>query len=308
MHHSNAFSLLFALFTCLQAFSQGNTYLSNNPVWQITSTCNTGGYCIQQENYNYFTGGDTLLGLHQYKMIFRKGEGSYFWMSSPPVPPGCSGTYWYVNPQPSFFMRSAGKQMFIRELSDTTERLLYDFDLEAGDTLPLTYNNFSTGITVTLVDSFLTPQGYRKKFSLSGNTWSQFLLEGIGHDLGLTEPMQVPLECGYQMLCFSLNDTACWPASGPGCDMAVGMPGSIPAASFRFTPNPATSLISLQTNRPAQDATIIILSCSGQCIREMHHVNTCAQTLDCSDLRPGLYLFVLIVDGNVAFREKVIIQ
>jgi len=70
--------------------------------------------------------------------------------------------------------------MFIFVPGDTAEMLLYDFDLEVGDTLPVTYNN-PPGVYVTAVDSFYTSAGYRKRFMLAGDTWSKFLIEGVGH-------------------------------------------------------------------------------------------------------------------------------
>ncbi|HRY32189.1 MAG TPA: hypothetical protein P5531_04410 [Bacteroidales bacterium] len=307
MHYQTVFSLLLASCTCLQAFSQENTYLSSNPVWRITSICNTGGYCIQNEDYNYFTDGDTLVGQVQYKMMYRKGEGSYFWMSAPPVPPGCSGTYWYINPQPSFLLRSEGKQMYIRELADTAEHLLYDFDLEAGDSLPLTYNNFSNNVYVSFVDSFPTPQGYRKKFSLSGDTWSQYLLEGIGHDMGLTEPLQIPLECGYQLTCFSLDDTACYPAIGPGCNLPVGHEEKDLDDAFSMLPNPASSVVILQSKYLLQGATLSVFNCYGQKIREIHNMAGTTCTIDCSGLSQGLYIFSLMMPDKAAHCGKMLI-
>lgn len=115
------------------------------------------------------------------------------------------------------------KKMFLRQPADTSEYLLYDFNLLVGDTLPVSYNNYATDITVTAIDSIYTSSGYRKRFQLAGGTWSTYLLEGIGHSKGLVEPMNFPLECGYNLDCYSLNDTAYYPIVGAACYINVGM-------------------------------------------------------------------------------------
>ena len=47
-------------------------------------------------------------------------------------------------------IRNQGKNVFI--LSDTSEYLLYNFNLNVGDT-PLSYNNFYDNITISAIDS-----------------------------------------------------------------------------------------------------------------------------------------------------------
>ncbi len=185
-----AFLITTVLFSAKQGFTQVNTYLQNNPVWHVGTSCSfSGPSCIQNEDYNYYTNGDTVFHTLTYKKIYKKGKGSYSWMASPPIPPGCSGNYYYLGANASYFIRSAGKSMFLRQPSDTSEYLLYDFNLAIGDTLPNSYNYNNAGgkkIQVTAIDSFHTPYGYRKRFAINGTgSGAQYLIEGIGNSHGL---------------------------------------------------------------------------------------------------------------------------
>ena len=63
-------------------------------------------------------------------------------------------------------IREQGKNVFIR--SDTSEYLLYNFNLNLGDTLPPSYNNFFENITISSIDSININGVFLRKFELSG--------------------------------------------------------------------------------------------------------------------------------------------
>jgi hypothetical protein len=193
--------------------AQINEYLMHNPVWRDSSTCAVPFPCLKYEGYNYYVAGDSTWNGLVYKKIFKKGAGVFMWMA--PTPPQCSGSFSYVETNHAFLLRSSGKQMYVKDPGEPTEHLLYDFDLSLGDTLPTTFNNMpGTTIYVTAIDSFYTPYGYKKIFTLGGDNWAEFLIEGVGSSHGLTEPLANFFDCGYQLLCFSLNDTSWYPAQG----------------------------------------------------------------------------------------------
>ena len=121
--------IVILLFTTAVSFSQINGYFMNNPVWQTSSSCGVPHPCVQNESYNYYTNGDTIFNSLVYKKIYKKGEGSYIWLAPPPAI-GCSASaYNYIDTVPSYFLRSAGKRIFLRQPFDTSEYLLYDFNL-----------------------------------------------------------------------------------------------------------------------------------------------------------------------------------
>lgn len=290
----------------LFAEAQDNSYLLNNPVWQQTSSCSAPAPCIQNENYNYYIIGDSVVNTLTYKKVYRKGQGSYSWMAPPPNP-GCDGTYWYIDTVSAFFLRSSSKQMFVRFPSDTTEYLLYDFNLAIGDSLPLTYNNFDNAITVTAVDSFYTSYGYRKRFTLSGNTWSQYLIEGVGHSGGLIETMQSALECGFNLQCYSLNDTSYYPSLGQTCNLAVGKVEIKNVHHLTNSPNPFSVQTILQTTLQLKNATLRVVDFSGHIVKEIKNIYGHKIVITRDNLLSGLYLVRLVQDDEEITTEKLII-
>lgn len=279
----------------LKVYSQGNEYFDHNPVWLINSVCGVPAPCIANENYNYYLNGDTVVNSYTYKKIFRKGTGSISWLNPPPVAPGCiSGNYSYATPTPQYFIRSSGKQMYLIPLPDTSEVLLYDFNLEAGDTLPLTYNNFETDIFVTSIDSFYTPYGYRKKFLLSPNSvWTTFLLEGIGHERGFVEFVSTPFDCGYTLDCFSLNDTAYFPVQGPTCELTLNIPLAIADAELLLAPNPFSEESILQLGSIVSNVNLILYDVRGKIVRQIYKEQVDQIIISREQLSSGVYFYKL---------------
>jgi len=294
---------LAAAFSCIASVSHAqNEYLQNNPVWKMTSHCAYGYPCITHTTYNYYVDGDTVINSVLYKQVFSKGSVTYSWMANPPVSPGCNvnGGYTYVDASTNYFVRSAGKQMYI-SFAGNPEQLLYDFDLDIGDTLPLSYTNAPNNIiVVTNIDSFFTPHGYRKRFHLSGDTWSQYLIEGVGHSFGLFEPMQVPFECGYDEInCFSYDSAAWYPQPGPYCDLPLSAPTLIQEEkSISLFPNPASGALNISVT----GGTLLSCTIHDQLGRSVLRKNSTAQ-LDIAALAPGVYVATIELEDGTRSRK-----
>lgn len=143
---------------CQELFGQNNIYFQDNPIWRDRSLCAVPLPCLQNETVIYFVNGDTIINTLTYKRIYKKGQGHFEWLAPPPI--GCSGTYWFRDSVATYYLRSSGKQVYLREPNNPSEFLLYDFDLAIGDTLPVSFNNSSMDITVTGIDSIYTPYRY----------------------------------------------------------------------------------------------------------------------------------------------------
>lgn len=111
----------------------------------------------------------------------------------------------------SIYLRDdlAGKIYQGNPISDT-EMLLYDFNLEVGETLPLSLLNYEAENFVLSVDSILIGSNYRKRFNI-GNYISSptesfvSLIVGIGNTKGLLSPISVPFETLYNFICYTGN-------------------------------------------------------------------------------------------------------
>ena len=286
------------------SFAQTNDYFNNNPYWQVNSICAVPYPCLQNETFNYYIDGDTVLNNLTYKKVMKQGSGYFSWMGNPPA--GCSGTYSYIDTIPWCYVRSSAKQMFIWMPPDTSEQLLFDFDLSVGDTLPLSYTTWTTDIYVTAIDSFVTGSGYRKRFMLAGNTWSTHILEGVGSDKGLTEPISIPFECGYNLLCYGTNDTAWYPVQGPTCNLETDNFSIQQQPAINLFPNPANDQITIKLAEISPPMQISVYTTLGQVV----YANTSTNTnpiIPVHQLENGVYLLHLS-NTTTLFTRRIIIQ
>lgn len=302
------YTLLISLLVSYKSsYSQVNTYLQNNPVWQMTSTCTYGGFCIKNELMNYYVKGDTVIDTLEYALVYKKAQGSLFWNAGGNNF-GCEGNYATIDANPSYFIRSFDKQMYIRLPQDTAEQLLYNFDLALGDTLPLSYTNYALDIVVSSIDSIYTAHGYRKRFTLAGNTWSSYLLEGIGHSRGLVEQLKAVPLCTYNLACFGLNDTAYFPALGSTCEVAIGIYESTKLHPLSVYPNPASTGINFEYPEDLQNVQLKLVNLVGVAVYPEISQQKGKLYIQPNSLSPGIYFYEFTAAGTEKKLGKLIIN
>jgi hypothetical protein len=299
------FITLISLLTIKPGGAQVNDYFNNNPVWRGHSVCAVPYPCIQTEDYSYYLNGDTIINSLVYKKIYKSGLGDYQWFSSPPIM--CSGTYSFINTNPEAFLRSAGKQVYIIIPGSSAEQLLYDFNLSLGDTLPLSYINFSNDIYVTSVDSVNTPNGFLKVFGLDGNFGAQFLVEGAGASTGLLEPIGPILECGYDLVCYSLNGTTYYPSGGPACNIVFGIDNPVNKLQSGPYPNPFTTYSTVKFNVKTDQAVMNVFNSFGQKVNSVGPFSSDQLLISRGNLSSGVYFYEVLQDNEKVSDGKLII-
>jgi hypothetical protein len=285
---------------------QVNDYFAHNPQWRDSSACANPFPCVYQEGFNYYIQGDTTINGFVYKQIFKKGSGVRMWFAPPPAL--CSGTYSYVDTVPTCFLRSINKQMFIRVPTDPAEYLLFDWDLSVGDTLPMTWNYQQNDVFVAAIDSFYTPYGYRKRFELAGNTFAQYLLEGIGSNNGLLAPIGTFFDCGYAQVCYSLNDTAWYPTQGGSCDLILGVIDEPGQLEFNIFPNPATSFATIAFSNHQRVSEILITDLLGEEIATFTDIAGKEHVINFTDISQGVYLVHVKNKSSVNTKKMVVLN
>ena len=281
--------------------AQVNAYFANDPVWKITLTDGQMNPCIKYETYNYWTSGDTIIGSYTYKKVYAKGQAYYQWMSpTPPGPGQCTDPpYSYMNGNPVFFLRSSGKKIYAKMSGGDT--LLYDFNLNVGDTLPKTYNNSQNNIIVTAKDSIFTANGYMKRFTLNSNTPSQYLVEGIGHSGGLVEPLWLSVSQSWNLDCYSLNANAYFPVTGPSCMLPLGISELKETTYPEVYPNPVTGVAYVNVNAGTEAG---IYNVMGEKLQDLKLVKG-KNEIGMSNLPSGIY-FLKADTSSGRFRQKIV--
>ena len=264
----------------------------------IWSQSHSGIYCNNQlhlcSEYQYTFGGDTIIGSNTYKIINR------------------SGYLYDENLIPTYFFEYAGgfrqnienKKVFFVEINNDQEELLYDFDLNPGDTLPHAYNNQHDYAIVSSIDSVLIGNQYRKRFNLEYTvTGATEIIEGIGSNAGLLEPL-FQFEDNYRLECFNLYDSIYYPTYGFLCDLISGFKElGISNNSLEIIPNPVsgTSIIKISGNNE-NHALIEIINVEGQTINRIPSLNKTSIAITRNELTPGFYFCILKSKENTILQ------
>ncbi|MFI5148229.1 MAG: T9SS type A sorting domain-containing protein [Bacteroidia bacterium] len=299
-------SRLLFLLLLLPLLSFAQSYLLNNPEWTVRVSCSfSGPNCIQTDTYNYYVKGDTVIAHHRYKKLFKKGQTTFAWYTSPPVPSNCQGVInYYDTIMPLALLRDTLKTMFICDPSNQPEKLLYNFNLSVGDTLPLTFNNSTHTLVVTAMDSILVRNQYRKRFYI--NHTSEMVLEGIGFSGGLIESFGMNMDCGASGLnCYSLNDSALYPAPGPTCRIPLGI--AVPEEEkqqIELIPNPADQQARIYS--PYKMGDMLLYNTQGKSLIPLKEVGN-AILINTSSLPDGLYL-IMGTTSKGPFSRKLLVQ
>ena len=270
-----------------------DSYYDSTCIWLLNSSCSAQFPCLLNSDYKYFFSKDTLINNNTYFKLYKKSYNHFVWMSATPTPISCNDNY--IETTLIGFIRQHNKLVYLRV--NNQDEILYNFDLNVGDTLENTYNNFQNDISVISIDSILINGQYVKRFNLSSNSTSSYMIEGIGHEFGFLEPFPPILECGYNLVCFKKNNITYFPDTNFNCSTNVDLSNN-ENIDVAFYPNPALNYLIVDLKKfkySIVDVNYKILK-SDEVLTENYHI-------DISFLKPGF--FILCIDNkNHSFRTK----
>lgn len=245
------YSTIAPILAALACPAQG--YLTNDPVWSEHSICAVPYPCIATDTYTYRTVGDSLVDGHIWTKVARQGLITSSWQNPPPPNPDCQGTTSYgLEWFGLSLIRQQGRQLRIWDGS--SDQLLYEFDLQVGDTLPITWNNWNPDITVLAVDSVLIGTEMRARYEL-GNSWAQYLVEGVGTSHGLLAPVSDFFDCGYALDCFGLGAQGYYSDHGP-CDIVMHVPEKAGKTTLSAAPVPTMDAVTVRGTHEGEAYTV----------------------------------------------------
>ena len=301
-------TILFIFLSAVSLKAQTNVYHpfpDSNAVWSGNSY--TGDFsCYQTDSYDlYISSEDTTIGLNNYKKLRQAG---YFYVScSPPNSGGYNnGVIGYLRQD------TALKQVFF--LSSGNEELIYDFNLNVGDTLTFLHQPGEI-IIVTQIDSILIANNFRKKFILNGladpycPNSPNFLIEGIGSSTGLLNNITCFFEGGTDLGSFCQSGQALYPSDWDGiCGPYVVDINELKInKSLKIYPNPATTQITIefQSIAGSKQSIVEIYSSMGQLVFKSAIQNP-KSSIDVSGFTKGLYLIKVLSGGDVVVSKVVV--
>ena len=193
------------------------------------------------------------------------------------------------------FMRTEGNQTYFYQEVDSTEYIMYDFDLVVGDTFVAHRFEFmseetdSMSAVVLQIDTIQTLDGlFRKQFYYEGGSD----IEGIGSTWDIDRPIYQGSVSGFrQLVCFSTADTPVFGESLMGSCLTPIEEAIV--GSLKLFPNPTTN--TLYIDHDYFENHVILYDINGRVVLEQHNIRN---EIDVSKLPNGMYYLSLETDDK----------
>jgi len=303
-------TLLTAIISAKAQFNVYHPFPDSNAFWMeggnhFCPPSSDGAYTLE-----YMIRADTTINGHIYQIL---SEGDWDQCNGFPIAP----LVYYA--KAACIREDTGKLVYIccalNYTRDSTEQLLYDFNVKVGDRLPPNYLDQAGdggNDTVTKIDSIWIGTSYRRQFTVKYINWDGMveydsIVEGMGSWNGLLGPIG-PSEFGDDRLkCFKHNNDS------------IGTCGYIylnvntvqkQPTQFSIYPNPASSQTEIMYQLPTGENTSILKLYNeiGQLISDQN-ISSAKGTMneDVSALPNGIYYYTLSVNGVVEATNKLVI-
>ncbi len=197
---------------------------------------------------------------------------------------------------------------------NNTEGILYDFNLEVGDT---TYvkNMFCGDVELEAVVISIDTVEYfgveRKRWHLDSDGWSEYWIEGIGSMSGpLHSFYPLCIVCpAWELLCFHENDDLLYIMPGQtNCyQTSVGIDEQVADATYKILPNPVRQGQYFEFE-PAHDIKSIgIYNSAGILVKHLNLSPDQRVFIKTDDMKPGLYLLKAETRKNKIITIKLLV-
>ena len=297
-------AIVFLLLTSAFAKAQTSIYYpfpDSNAVWNVRIS---GSECSQCYKRSYYLSGDTVINGSNYHKI------SYFEEIGISLPPWYSCAYPNGPGNLSQYLGAirqdtSQRKVFLVIAGDSTDTLLYNFNLSIGDTLPYGYKNSSgQSVYIMSIDSILIGTNYRKRFNL-GNTVSSGIIEGIGSASGLVEDLFI-FECGGYLECFRQNDTTLYPFLFTQCEIADALK-NISSENNSISPNPFHSTALLEIISDFNNPELKIFNAFGEQVKRQKIISRLT-IINRDKLVDGIYFYQVITDKEILSSGTLMIE
>lgn len=271
-------------------------YLPEGATWRIDAIgLSTQFDCWYKDQMVCTVEGDSVIGLHTYKKVMAHALYTEY-----AIFPGgggmCSAPY--IHDELYALVRQDSLRIHI--YADNQDKLLYDFDLQVGDVLPITYNNFSDTVMVTGISSLQVGNETRKVFTLNNENEIDTLIEGIGHNWGFIGPMQFFEFYEIDLKCFGSNDTTWYPYLDAVCDYNVSIGEELSNETIQVFPNPTSNGWQIQLPEGLAVENVRLFSLEGK-EEEMEwlQAGTGLYAITTNHLNDGVYLLHVQTDRGL---------
>jgi len=257
-----------------------------------------------------FQEGQTVFNGKVYNNLFASGDITTEWSN------GNTTTSTFSH-QDYCTIRTEGSKVYVLEF--VTEHLLFDYALQAGDTIPDDFyirNDCQYPMVVSSVDSVLIGNRYHKRYNFADpwyNGTAAWFIEGIGHQFGIFETACGTPDWSSNFQCYAEYGESLF-QEGDNCDLTVDISEMDPIVFIpKIAPNPTTGLVSVEFNSQwKMQISLQVLDIAGRIIKnDVWQINedTNTRCLDLTNLRNGIYLIVFDEkNGEKVSRQRIVIN
>jgi hypothetical protein len=300
-----AFALLYLILLCCVQIANAQDYKpfpTSNAMWRE----NSGGYEADCEHYQYLIAGDTLINERTYHKLEKSGIKYYpgYWG-------GCDFDHPYkINNYYVGFFRNdiSSKRVYFIEAGTEIEKVIYDFSLSVGDTVPELYPDGY--YTIDAIDSIDIGGIYHKRFLIDNNCWDMYdlwIIEGIGSTYGLLSPFRCPFEWESKLGCFSINEETLYKDpwwEGDCAPIYLGIEKfSQNETMISLYPNPTTGEMRIESaGWRVEDVEIFDMYGRKQNVR-IQNLSSVESKLDISQLSAGIYFAKIFTEAGEVIKK-----
>lgn len=295
-------TLLFAVLSyTFSLIGQANTYYpfpTSTAVWNfnVQAVCTSSGSTV--EDYSIIINGDTTINSLTYHKLY-----------TPFVQRNVSGICAVANDGYKGAIREdvTNKKVYIIWPQETTDFILYDFNLQVGDTITGALQMSGVVDTVISIDSALVGNTYRKRWNIN-SCYNISIIEGIGSTFGLIEksPGCFTDFADFSLTCFQQGSQTTFPNTSSNCQTITStIENTVEKQEIAIFPNPANGEIQLDF-KGRRIKEVQLFNILGELIDVRQATNTNLMRID--NLPTGTVIVVTIDEGNQRTYHKIIIS
>ncbi len=201
------------------------------------------------------------------------------------------------------------KKIYYVQPTDSVEQLLYDFNLQVGDTVRgFTQEGVFSPDIVLEIDSILIGSDYRKRWFINSG-YGIYMIEGVGCTNGLIElsPGNIIDGITSSLSCFSQNNVTLYPFPTYTCNL-VDLVNNIDGSKILISPNPFHSETKIFFDPDFLFSDLSVYNSMGRLVKS-ERINGGAYYLFLrNSLTEGMYFINLNSDKGKTYSAKLIIN
>ena len=294
-------TLLFPVFTKAQS---ANPYLDSTSTWYELFGGTTG--IINYKDLNtYFIEGDTIISsTRYYKLYWNQIDSTWDSFTD-----SLQSVNIYNHVYQGGLREDSLKRFYFCYQSQTSESLLFDFNLSVGDSLPNMVADYGCNMppyTVTSIDTVYLGTQTLRKYHFPPGLFNKSLYEGIGSSGGLI---------WFGSLCQAFEVGGCLIAYKKGLDSlyincGLGTTGIAEATKkevVNIFPNPASGYFTITFPGPIKKGSVEIYNIFGEKVYADKIYSSSQKQINLKNISSGIY-FVSVMDNGTGYCRKLIVK